>query len=148
MIDRIVTNVRDAHSVASAGYTLAKRLLSNGKPVRITVKAFEDDRTLRQNRYYWGCVLKEISEQASIQGQRWTAEAWHELCKRQFLGYEITKVAVAGRRKKHVIRRLRSTTNLKVREMNEYLEKVQAFAADDLGVRFSVPHWEQWHDAS
>ena len=72
----------------------------------------EDDRSVQQNRYYWGVVLAETSQQASIEGQRWAAEAWHELFKRMFLGYEIRKTVVAGRRRTLVTRTLRSTTRL------------------------------------
>jgi len=51
---------------------------------------------------------------------------------------------VAGRRLKQVIRRLRSTTRLKVKTMSIYLEKFQAFACEDLGVRFSCPNWQEY----
>lgn len=143
-INRVVATKPDAYAVANAAYSLAKQLINDGKAVRITAELYEEDRTLRQNRYYWGCILKEISEQASIGGQRWSAEAWHELMRRTYLGYEIEKVTIAGRRKKHVIRRLKSTTKLKVRAFAKYLDEITAFAVTDLGVRFSVDNWEQW----
>lgn len=143
-INRVVATKPDAYAVANAAYSLAKQLINDGKAARITAELYEEDRTLRQNRYYWGCILKEISEQASIGGQRWSIEAWHELFKRQFLGFEIVKLTVAGRRKKQVIRRLKSTTGLKVRPMARYLDEITAFAVTDLGVRFSVDNWEQW----
>lgn len=143
-INRVVATKPDAYAVANAAYSLAKQLINDGKAARITAELYEEDRTLRQNRYYWGCILKEISEQASIEGQRWAAEAWHELMRRTYLGYEIEKVTIAGRRKKHVIRRLKSTTKLKVRAFARYLDEITAFAVTDLGVRFSVDNWEQW----
>lgn len=95
-----------------------------------------DDRTLRQNRFYWGVVLQQISEQARVASQRYTAEAWHELGKRQFLGYEVIKAPVAGRKRVQVYRRLRSTTDLTVKQMSEYLDQFIAFATADLGVAF------------
>lgn len=104
----------------------------------------EDDRSVQQNKFYWGACLKEISEQARINGQKYTPEAWHELFKRQYLGYEIKKVTVAGSQRKKVIRRLRSTTDLKVRAMSKFLDQVQAFAATELGVHFSVSNWMEW----
>lgn len=143
-VDVVVRNNIEAHKAATMAYQAAKMSIADGKVVRISALAVEDDRTLQQLRYYWGVVLAEISEQASIEGQRWSADAWHELCKRQFLGYEIKKIQVAGRRRKVVSRRLRSTTGLKVGPMSKYLEKVQAFAATDLGVRFSCPNWKDY----
>lgn len=104
----------------------------------------EDDRTLRQNRFYWGYVLKCIADQARVEGQRYATEAWHELFKRQILGYEIVKARVAGKRKPVIYRRLRSTTKLTVPQMSKYLEKVLAFASSDLCVAFEVRDWQEY----
>jgi hypothetical protein len=95
-----------------------------------------DDRSLQQNRFYWGVVLPQIADQAVIDGKRYAADAWHELFKRQYLGFEVVKTTVAGRSRKQVIRRLRSTTALSVRRMSQYLDQVIAFGAADLGVQF------------
>ncbi|SHN40293.1 recombination protein NinB [Rhizobacter sp. OV335] len=142
--DRICRTKEQAHEAARQGYAHAQAILSNGAPVRVLVEQQEDDRSVQQNRFYWGPVLSEISEQAVIEGQRWVSEAWHELFRRQFLGYEVVKVRVAGKKRPTIIRRLRSTTKLKVRAMGNYLDQVQAFAATDLGVRFSVPKWQEY----
>lgn len=143
-LERIARTKEEAHAAANAVYRAASALIADGRQVRMLCEAREDDRTLQQNRYYFGPVLTEISEQAVIEGQRWSTEAWHELFKRQFLGYEIKKIQVAGRRRKVVSRRLRSTAGLKVGPMSKYLDKVQAFAATDLGVRFSCPNWKDY----
>lgn len=144
VLDRICRTKEEAHFVAKQGYAHAQAILANGRPVRVLVEEQEDDRSLQQNRFYWGPCLREISEQASIAGQRYTIDAWHELFKRQFLGYEIVKVKVAGRKKPTIIRRLRSTAKLKVKPMSKYLDELQAFAAAEFGVRFSVPGWQEY----
>ena len=143
-LDLVVMTREGAHRAAMAAYQHAQVLIAGGREVRMLVEAAEDDRSLRQNRFYWGVVLKEIAEQATIGGQRWTAEAWHELMKRQFLGYEIEKIRVAGRKRATVIRRLRSTTKLKVKPMAKYLDQCMAFGATDLGVVFSETQWETY----
>lgn len=143
-LDIIVHTPEESHRAAVAAHALCKRLVAEGKRARIVAQEDEDDRSIRQNRYYWGVVLKETAEQARVEGQRYAAEAWHELGRRMFLGYEIKKIAVAGRRKKVVIRSLRSTAKLKVKPFSEYLEKFTAFAVTDLGVRFSVDRWERY----
>jgi hypothetical protein len=145
VMERVVATKEAAHEAAKQAYAHAQALLLNGaKLVIISTAEQEDDRSLQQNRYYWGPCLREISEQALVGGQRWTAEAWHELFKRQFLGYEIDKVHVAGRKRPTIIRRLRSTTKLKVKAMSTYLDQVQAFAATELGVQFSVRNWQEY----
>jgi hypothetical protein len=92
-----------------------------------------DDRSTRQQRFYWGVVLRQISEQAP---GHWTADAWHEAFKRTILGYEIVRAEVAGRKRPTVYRRLRSTSTLTVREMSAYLDQIIATAVADLGVVF------------
>jgi hypothetical protein len=144
ILDRVVRTREAAHEAARLAYANAQAILDNGKPVHITCQEYEQDRSLRQNRYYWGACIREISEQATIEGQRWSGEAWHELFRRMFLGYEIEKVRVAGRKRAVINRRLKSTAKLKVKAFNLYLEKVQAFAASDLGVHFSVLDWQEW----
>lgn len=132
-----------AHQACVAGWSLAKQLTGQGLPVEVMVRQAEDQRSLRANRFYWGFVLKTIARQAVIGGQRYAAEAWHELFKRQFLGYEIKKATVAGRRKKLVTRTLRSTSKLSVRQFVKYLEQILAYAATDLGVDWALdftPH--------
>jgi hypothetical protein len=144
VLDRIVHTREAAHEAASLAYAVARAALDNGKPARIVAGEHEEDRTVQQNRYYWGLCLREISEQATVGGQRYAVDAWHELFKRQFLGYEVVKVRVAGRKKPTVIRRLRSTKKLKVRAFGRYLDELQAFAATDLGVQFSVARWQDY----
>ena len=104
----------------------------------------DDDRTLQQNRFYWGVVLRDISAQAMLGGQRWTADAWHEFGKRQFLGYEIRAVKVAGKKKPVYIRRLRHTPDLSVTKMSAYLDEFIAFGVTDLGVKFSETRWQDY----
>jgi hypothetical protein len=144
VLDRIVRTREQAHQVSLIGYAHAQAILANGKPVRVMVQEHEEDRTLQANRYYWGPCLKEIAEQASLNGQRYVGEAWHEFFRRQYLGYEIRKTYVAGKKKPVIVRRLKSTRDLKVRAFSVYLEQIQAFASTDLGVRFSVRDWQEY----
>lgn len=122
----------------------AKAQMDAGESVDVYLSVHEDDRSLRQNKFYWGYVIKTIASQARIEGQRYTGDAWHELFKREHLGYEVKKVSVAGSRRKRVIRRLRSTTDLTVRQMSKFLESVIAFAVTDLNVVFVIQQWEQF----
>ena len=130
-LTRIVASREQAHAAAMEVYAHAQALIADAKRVRISCGEDEDDRSQQQNRFYWGVVLAQISEQARVAGQRYTVDAWHELAKRQVLGYEIVRVQVAGRKRATVYRRLRSTSKLSVRKMSAYLEETLAFAATD-----------------
>ena len=131
-------------SFATTVAPFVKQKLELGQRLLVHVEVLEDDRSLKQNAFYWKAVLEQIAQGATLGGVRYTADAWHEYFKRTILGYEIKKVAVAGSKRKKVIRRLKSTTGLSVRAMSKYLEQVQAFAATELGITFTVAHWESY----
>jgi hypothetical protein len=111
--------------------------------LRIVIGPDVVDRTLKQNRFYWGPVLRQISEQAMANGTRYAPLGWHEAFKRELLGYEVVKVPVAGRKRPQVYRRLRSTTDLSVKQMSEYLDQIIATATTDLGVEFVFDQQER-----
>lgn len=122
-----------------------RRLWEEGhERLAVTVQPEEDAKTAQQGRFYWGVVLREMSEQARIEGQRYSAEAWHELCKRQFLPRITKRVRVAGKPKPIVTTTIGSTQGLSVKQMSAYIEQVMAFAQTDLGVKFSATRWEEY----
>ena len=85
-------------------------------------------RTKPQNRRYWGRgVLAQVAEQATVGGRLFSAESWHEQFKRQFIGFdELPNGEVIGK----------SSKGLTTAEFCEFSDKVEAYAATDLGVRF------------
>jgi len=122
-----------------------RRLWADGvERVAVTVQPEEDAKTVQQGKFYWGVVLREMSEQAQIGGQKYSAEAWHELCKRQFLPRLSKRVRVAGKPRPVVTTTIGSTQGLSVRKMTAYIEQCMAFAQTDLGVRFSAQRWEEY----
>jgi hypothetical protein len=142
----LMSSPEEAHQHVTELYrNLLKPMTARGKVMQVTACEAEDNRSVLANRYYWGFVLKDISEQGAIEGQRWAVEAWHELFKRQFLGYRVRKFKVAGSKRVRVVRELRSTTDLKTRAWHKYLDQLMAFAANELGVVFSSPpaYWSQ-----
>ncbi|PAT31866.1 hypothetical protein CLI92_09155 [Vandammella animalimorsus] len=91
-------------------------------------------RTLRQNRRYWGNgVLKQIAEQATVNGRMFDAQTWHEFFKRRFIGVvELPDGSVVGK----------SSTGLSTAEFCRFSDEVEAYAATELGVVFYdlLPH--------
>jgi hypothetical protein len=85
-------------------------------------------RTKAQNMRYWGNgVLKQIADQATVNGKLYSAETWHEQFKRMFIGViELPNGQFIGM----------SSTKLSTVEFCEFCDKVEAWAASELGVTF------------
>lgn len=109
-------------------------------------------RKLSQNALMWAGPLSDIANQAWYQGQKFSAEIWHELFKRMYLPEdddpEIHLLAKEGYRKwdylptgERVL--VGSTTDLLVRGMAQYITQIEAHGAD-LGVQFRSNPNEEW----
>lgn len=101
-------------------------VLQADKKYTLTIK--RKQRTNKQNRRYWGNgVLKQIAEQAVVNGKMYPAEIWHEQMKRQFIGViELPNGQLIGE----------SSTKLTTSEFCNFSDQVEAFAASELGVVF------------
>ncbi len=116
------------------------------RPLEVVIREEKRKRTLDQSALYWAGPLRDIAEQAWVQGRQYSAEVWHEYFKREFLpdpycsdcdGSHIkdgfAKWAMTPKGTNVLIG---STTGLTVRGMAAYLERVYAYGAS-LGVQFS-----------
>jgi hypothetical protein len=98
-----------------------------GKPLQVTISEYKSKRSVEQNKRYWA-ILNEIAEQAFVGGKQFSAEAWHELFKRQFIGCEeLPNGQMNGI----------STTILSVSEFGDYMTKIERYAAEELGCEIS-----------
>ena len=107
-------------------YPFLKQWLSDGRQLVLTCKL--RTRTTKQNKRYWSRgVLKQIAEQAVINGRQYSAEVWHELMKKKFIGLvELPDGSVIGQ----------SSRDLSTTQFGEFCEQVEAHAASELGVTF------------
>lgn len=122
----------------------AKSMLSAGHKLVIRAEELENDKSDRQRRYYHGVVLTEIARHATANGVKYPMPVWKEHFRKEFLG-DKRKVfidPITGRKSRRTVRV--STEDLGVRKYSELIEKVQAFAATELGVTFSVGRWEDF----
>jgi len=101
-------------------------MAAQGKPLAVTVAEHKDKRHAQQNRLYWA-LLRQVANQAMVDGKRYSDEVWHEQFKRLLIGL----VDLPGGQKAG-----ESTTKLNVSEFAEYVNKVTAYAATELGVIF------------
>lgn len=102
-----------------------------GQPLRVIVTSEEKKRNAEQNRFYWGVVLRDITEQAWIDGRQFDKDTWHEYLARKFGVCEDVTLPDG-----EVIVRRKSTSDMTIGEFSTYLTQVQAHAASTLGVQF------------
>lgn len=106
-------------------YPFLSRWLQDKKSLVLTISLRK--RSKQQNRRYWGRgVLAQIAEQAAPGGKLYSAECWHEQFKRQFIGVVEIPNGVIGK----------SSTELTTAEFCDFCTQVEAYAAQELGVRF------------
>lgn len=136
-------NPVEAHKTLSGPvWSLIKSLAMAGHASVAEIRTAEDVKTDKQRRYLHGYVLMTIARQAAPGGQKFDMKTWKEHFRETFLGYKVvtTKNPMTG---KKVRRRVRvSTEDLGVKGYSEYIERVTAFAASELGVEFH----EEWVD--
>lgn len=107
-------------------------LAQKGTPLRLILTAEEKKRNAEQNRFYWGVVLRDMSEQAWVDGKQFSKDVWHEYVARMYGVCEDVTLPDG-----EVIVRRKSTADMTVGEFSLYLNQVQAYAAGTLGVEFA-----------
>jgi hypothetical protein len=136
----------ELHEPEQAREVLARRALpwvgeqlKAGRELVAEFRLLDDDITQRQRGYLHAVVFTEIAQFAVVNGQRFDMKVWKEHFRSEFLGFKVvTSVNPLTGRK--VRRRVRiSTEDLGVRGMANYIDRVIAFAATELGVTVSEP---------
>lgn len=84
----------------------------------IEITEDKDSRSVKQNKLYW--------EWVSVIGNElgYTKDETHAILRDKFLGYTETTTKFS------VIKELRSTTKLKVKEFKDYLEQIDMFVSE------------------
>ncbi|WP_375592269.1 recombination protein NinB [Chitiniphilus eburneus] len=109
----------------------AGAFLHQGSPLRIIVTSSEAKRNKEQNARYWKAVLEQIATQAWVDGHQFDKDVWHEHYARKYGVHEEMRLPDGT-----LILRRKSTSDMNVREFAEYMTRVEADAASELGVRF------------
>ena len=112
--------------------------------IEVVFREKKDVRGLDQNAAMWSGPLRDIAEQAWVNRQQFSAEAWHEHFKGEFLPEdddpELDELVKDGYRKWTITptgeRRLTGSTTMLTRKgMARYLQQIEAFGAR-MGVLF------------
>lgn len=146
MSDTLTVTLHDAqqgHRALSATFwPAAKAHLMAGRKMVAELRPYEDHMTDKQRRFLHGYILKTIAQQARPNGEQFPLKVWKEWYRAEFLGHKTatTKDPFTGRR---VRRRVRvSTEDLGVKGYSQYIDRVAAHAASELGVEFM----SEWTD--
>lgn len=101
--------------------------------LEVTVKPYKRNRSDCQNRlfHHW---MNEVSTRYADQGGKQTSpEVWKEFFKREFLGFDVS--AIKGK----AVSVTRGTSGLNTKEFSEFLEKVDHFCTEELGIVLPRP---------
>lgn len=106
-----------------------------GKDIIIKFERKGSKRSSKANRYYWGCVIKEITLQLRELGHQWiTDEDVHNMMKLKF-NYEQV-VSEQG----EVLELPKSTATLTKTQFAEYVDNIRMWAAGFLGLNIPDPN--------
>lgn len=100
-----------------------------GKRVYVVVDTERQKRSNDQNEYYWGVVLKLISEHTG-----YTVNELHDIVRYYFLGAE--EKTIAG----ETVKILKSTTKLNTLQFEEYLGRIRDWASTKLNITIPLPN--------
>jgi hypothetical protein len=136
--------LRSQQQVDTLLFLIPNLPLDADKPLEVIIREQVKQRGLSQNALYW-MRLHEIAEQGWFQGRLYSADVWHDYCKKYVMPEEIITKAGEVRSKwvdapdgnQAVI----STAELNRGSFAVYTEMVEAFGAG-LGVRFKEKGYE------
>lgn len=136
--------LREPEQVERAIAVLRNAPLDPIKPLEFIVREEVKARKPDQNALMFAGPIRDIAEQAWLDGKQFSAEVWHEYMKRQFLPDQFdTELCLEGYVKWESdpagdLVMVGSTKMLTVRGFSLHLEQVFAFGAS-LGVEFHEP---------
>lgn len=104
-----------------------------GRDVKLTLEIRRHNRSNKQNAYYWGVVVPLVQEGIKELGHWLTTEETHDYLKKEFNPAEMEL------ENGHCLMVPGSTTDMSTVDFMAYLEKIQFFAANMLGVPIPDP---------
>lgn len=136
-------NVRDG--VITLPKRLRKEVTSTfeGREIEVIFKRKRKRRSTAQNNYYWGCVIPaivlamiELGNDALQQGNTEHGELVHEFLKNALLDNGEEVQGVEGL----IFKLPASTKKCTTMEFMNFIDKVQMWAADNLGIAIPEPN--------
>ena len=122
----------DGHAKRLYAYLKAhwRDMAAAGKPLAVSVQPHRDKRTIEQNKKLHA-MIRDIAEQAWIDGRQFCEDAWKEIIRRKFIGTEEIDLPGGARMERGI-----STTTLDIEQCAKLITMVEAWATTELGVEF------------
>lgn len=105
-----------------------------GKMIKLTLEIKRPTRSLMQNAYYWGVVIKILSDEIG-----YDPETMHEYMKDKFSFKKDIDMPDGG-----TMIKVKSTTDLSTIEFEDYLTRVREWAKDFLECFIPLPNETQF----
>jgi len=115
------------HALVSYIKSLAGPMAASGKPLMVTVDEYQAKRSTQANARYWA-LLEEISEQAYVDGKRFSREAWHTFFRDQFAPKEDGPAGLTPM----------STSQMDKETFQRYTTQIELYAVETLGIEFAA----------
>ena len=103
-----------------------------GKKVDLILQEHKYSRSHRQNRYYWGVLIKAVASEIGL-----SDKDCHEVMKAEFNTKKFTYTVKGKVHHKEVVL---STTGLSTSEFEEYQSRIRIWASEFLGVYIPLPN--------
>lgn len=135
----VVTTREEAREPFKRAMNHAAAMLDNGENVLVSVGPALEPIGVQQRKFLHGAVLKQISEQVSLGGQRYTIDVWKEHYRRRFLGdggFRWVSMQLPGAKKATPRRVAIRTEELGVRAYSKFTNEVIDDAIAELNVTF------------
>jgi len=100
-----------------------------GKEAYITIKPYRKNRSDNQNRYYWGVVVKILSDELGFE-----PDEMHEVLKQKFLTRETLRIG----KEDFII--AKPTHNRSTQEFEEYLSHIRTWASTEMSILIPLPN--------
>lgn len=134
----IRTSVVNGHLKRNKNLIIDAINFYEGKDIVVTINKAGKQRSMPQNRYYWGCLIPLL--QSGIKeswGEVYTKEAAHELLKAKFLFYERVNEDTG-----EILRVPKSTTENTTSAQEDFHHEVRQFLFDWFGIDAPLPNEE------
>ena len=104
-----------------------EQFAADGKALAVQVAVHKARRTPEQNRRHFA-MLGEIADQAWIGGRQYDKDVWHDYFCRKFIG----ETDLPGGKTMAM-----SSSALNIEEFGQFMHRIEAYAAQELGVEFT-----------
>ena len=126
ILKRFIGKVRSGKLILDEPELFKENLINfEGKHVWLTIDKFFNQRTLPQNRYYFGVIVTILADYFG-----YTRDEMHEALK-----WEFDRIREEGKPD-----RVKSTTELSTTEFEDRNERIRQWAMLEYGVNIPLPH--------